>query len=175
MHRALLLLCVSIPALAQSAPPDTQLTQTLITEIRQLRQDLQLTAATMQRVQIVMYRLQTQAAATQRATQRLDDARNRCADAMQQKTMRTTQIKQAEERVHGAQNPVEKKVAEEVLAHMKSEGELFENEEQQCHSRETEAESQFRTERAKMNDLEDQLDKLDKVLAGIGATPTQKQ
>src|SRR5215471_15541614 len=132
MHRAVLLLCVSVPALAQSASPDTQLTQTLITEIRQLRQDLQLTAATMQRVQIVMYRLQTQAAATQRATQRLDDARNRCTQSETQRKMLTAQVEMAEEHLRSVQNPVERKDAEDTMKRLKPTLDVFASEEQQC-------------------------------------------
>ena len=79
MHRALLLLSTPLlltaAAFAQTASPDTQLTQALIAEIHQLRQDLQTTAVTIQRVQIVMYRLQTEASLLYRATERLDNAR----------------------------------------------------------------------------------------------------
>ena len=44
---------------AQTASPDTQALQALVTEIRQLRLDLQATTIATQRVQIVLYRLQT--------------------------------------------------------------------------------------------------------------------
>jgi hypothetical protein len=40
------------------------------------------------------------------------------------------------------------------------------NDQQQCQAREIEATSQLRDEQAKMNELQDQLDKLDKTLAG---------
>src|SRR5437660_8791303 len=96
MHRAIRLIALSIPAMAQSASPDTQLTQALLTEIRQLRQDLQTTAVTIQRVQIVMYRLQAETAAVNRATQRLDDARTRCNQAQTQHKMMNTEVERFE-------------------------------------------------------------------------------
>jgi hypothetical protein len=175
MHRAILpLLLLVISARAQNPAPDTQLTQALLNEIRQLRQDLQVTAVTIQRVQIVMYRLQAEASLLNRATQRLDEARNRCTQAQSQKKMMTTQIEQAEERQRSSQNPVDKKAAEEMLQRMKPSFEMWTTQEQQCHSAEADADSQFRAERAKMSELEDQLDRLDKVLSSVGATPGRK-
>src|SRR5882672_6378351 len=75
MTRWLLLLTLLTPAFGQS--PDTVLTQTLITEIRALRQEIQATTVTAQRVQIVLYRLQSQSALLAVAQQRLDAARTR--------------------------------------------------------------------------------------------------
>jgi len=68
---SLTLLTQTAAAVAQTAPPDSQMTQTMLTEIRQLRHDLQAAAAVIQRVQIVMYRLQTETAVLDRITQRL--------------------------------------------------------------------------------------------------------
>ena len=59
------------PATAQAASQDLQIAQTLVTELRELRQDLRNTAASIQRVQIVMYRLQAQATLVDKAAQRL--------------------------------------------------------------------------------------------------------
>ena len=168
MMRTLLLLAISTPLGAQNAPTDAPLTQALLTEIRQLRQDLQTTAVTIQRVQIVMYRLQSQATLTTRATQRLDDARNRCTQFDNQRRMMTTEIQRSEERLRTTQNPTERRPFEDQIARFKTNLEMMGTEEQQCRAREAEADSQFRAERAKMTDLEDQLEKLDKVLANVG-------
>ena len=169
MFRALLLTLLAIlPAAAQTASPDAQLTLALLNEIRALRQDLQNTAVTIQRVQIVMYRLQAQTALVTRATQRLDDARNRCTQSQNMRKMMTTQIEQMEGTIRDTQNPVERKQAQDRLPMLKSNLENYTNEEQQCHSRESDADSQLRAEKAKMSDLEDQLDKLDKVLSSVG-------
>jgi hypothetical protein len=63
--RCILIFCLMLavktaPADAQSVSPDPQV-QTMLTEIHELRQDLRIIAATIQRVQIVMCRHQTQA------------------------------------------------------------------------------------------------------------------
>jgi chromosome segregation ATPase len=167
MLRVLLLLSISIPVFAQNTSTDAQLTQALLTEIRQLRQDLQTTAATIQRIQIVMFRLQTQSAIMSRATQRLDEARNRCTNAQNQIKMMAGEIQRQQDRLRTTQNPAEQKQAEDTLSRFKSQVEMFTNDEQQCHAREADADTQYRSERAKMSELEDQLDKLDKVLAGV--------
>jgi len=154
------LLLFAYPLMAQTQPD----TQALVNEIRLLRQDLQTTAATIQRVQIVMYRLQAETALVTRTMQRLDDARAGCTRAQGQRKTTATQIEHAEEQLRNAQNPADRKRFEEILPQLKTTLEIWTNDEQQCHTREAEADSQFRTERAKLSDLEEQLDKLDKAL-----------
>src|SRR3974390_1239695 len=119
MLRALVLLTLAAPAFAQNQT-DAQLTQTLITEIRALRQDLQTTAATIQRIQIVMYRLQAQTSIMNRATPRLDETHNRCTNTQNQKKMMSGEIQRQQDRVRTAQNPVEQKQAEDLVARFKS-------------------------------------------------------
>jgi len=161
-------LLVTTPAAAQTASADTQLTQALIGEIRQLRLDLQATAATIQRMQLVMFRAQAETQLMARATQRLDDARAKCSQLQSQRKMESSQVDVFEQRLRNAQNPAEQKNAAEFLPRVKASLEMLTNEEQQCQSREADAESQFRAEQAKMTELQDQMDKLDKILDGSG-------
>ena len=151
---------------AQTLLPDSQATQSVLTEIRQLRHDLQITAATIQRVQIVMYRLPAEAALMDRATQRLDQARAGCSQGQMQRKRLAAQIEQAETRTRNVQNPSDQKAAEEILSNLKASDEIWLSQEQECQIEQTEAETQFRAEQAKMNDLQAQLDKLDRLLAG---------
>jgi len=109
-------------AFAQTLLPDSQATLSVLTEIRQLRHDLQTTAATIQRVQIVMYRLQAEAALMD-ATQRLDQARGGCTQGQMQRKRLAAQIEQAETRKRNAQNPSDQKAAEEMLSNLASSGE----------------------------------------------------
>ena len=153
-------------AFAQALLPDSQATQTVLTEIRQLRHDLHTTAATIQRVQIVMYRLQAEAALMDRATQRLDQAHAGCSQGQMQRKRLAAQIEQAETRKRNAQNPSDQRAAEEMLSNLKDSDEMWASQEQECQIEQTEAETQFRAEQAKMNDLQAQLDKLDRLLAG---------
>lgn len=147
----------------QTDSPDSQMTQTLLKEIRELRHDLQSSAATIQRVQIVMYRVQAEASVLNRATERLENARARCTQAQAQRKMLTIQIENANKQ-RNSQNRSDQKI-EEFLQGLQSSFEIFASEEQQCQVEQADAETQFRAEQAKMNDLQDQLENLDKVLA----------
>lgn len=61
--------------------------------------------------------------------------------------------------------PGERKQVEEMLPQLKTKLASLENEEQQRQTREMEAEEQLRVERAKLSELQEQLDRLEKVLA----------
>jgi chromosome segregation ATPase len=156
-------------AFAQAASPDSQLTQALITEIRQLRQDLQATAAVIQRAQILMYRLQVESGLLTRATQRLDDARSRCSQSQSQLKNVTAQIEQIETRLRATPNPAEQKSNEDMLARLKPSLAMWTSEEQQCHPREFDAQTQVQAAQARVDDFQSQLDKLDKMLGGVAA------
>ena len=166
MRSALLLpFFTAAVAFAQTLPQDGQLTQALLAEIRLLRQDLQSTAVAIQRVQLVMFRMQTATSALNRATQHLDDARNRCIYVQPQRKMLTVQVEQAESRQRTAQT-ADSRVGEEI-ARQKGNLEVLAVQEQQCQSTLLDAESQFRTKQAKMNEIQDQFDKLDRDLADL--------
>ena len=130
-------------AFAQTLLPESQATQSVLTEIRQLRHDLQTTAATIQRVQIVMYRLQAEAALMDRATQRLDQARAGCSQGQMQHKRLAAQIEQAETRKRNAQNPSDQKAAEEMLSNLRASDEMWASQEQECQIEQTEAEPNF--------------------------------
>ena len=162
----LAILLLKTTATAQSASPD--LSQAMLAEVRQLRQDLQSAAATIQRVQIAMYRIQAESTLLDRAMQRLDQARAACTGTEWQRKMFTTQIEQADARKRNSQSSSDKNAAEEQLSGLKSSLDQLASQEQQCQVEQVDAEAQFRAEQAKMNDLQDQLEKLDKALSGYG-------
>ncbi len=68
-----------------------------------------------------------------------------------------------------AHNPFEQKQAEEILSELKFALEMEASQEQQCQSELVETETQFHAERTNINDLEDLLDTLDRMLAGNGS------
>jgi hypothetical protein len=105
---------------ADTTPLDSQMTQAVLTEIRQLRQDLQATAAVIQRVQIVVYRIQAEESKLDRATQRLETAREVCKSHEMQRKYLATQIERAEASKRSAQNASDRQAAEEILARLRS-------------------------------------------------------
>ena len=169
MHRPCLLipllLLLSAPVFGQSASTDSQTLQALLAEVRQLRHDLQTTTIAAQRAQILLYRLQGQEAAVTRASQKVDDARARITEMQSNRAKLTSDIRRHEDFVSGTENsPAERKQVEEVLTQLKGKLASLENEEQQRQTREIEAEDQLRAERAKLGELQEQLDRLEKIL-----------
>lgn len=153
---------------AETPASDSQMTLALLAEIRQLRLDLQSAAATIQRVQIGMYRLQVQGAQFERAKERLEQARNACKVVQWQRENLSTQVEQAEALKRNAQNSSDQQRAQQMFAQIQSETASLPTQERECQVEQADAEAQFRTEEGKMNELQDRLDRLDRVLAGYG-------
>ena len=166
------LLFVTAAAMAQTAAPnttaDTQMLQALVAEIRQLRLDLQSTTVAAQRVQIGLVRLQAQNAAVVRATMRLDEVRSNLAAKGSDHRKASFQLQQAEEAQRSSQDPKERKAVEEMIPQIKSALERMTAEEQQYQAREAEAETQLRAEQAKLSELQNLIDRLDKLLESFG-------
>jgi chromosome segregation ATPase len=162
------LLIRTTDVLADTTPSDSQMTQAMLSEIRQLRQDLQATAAIIQRVQIVVYRIQAQESKLDRATQRLETVRDVCKGYEMERKDLTIQIERAEASKRSAQNSSDRQAADEMLARLRSSAETLVSEARECQVSQVDAEVQVRTEQGKMSELQDQLDKLDKILAGDG-------
>ena len=168
MHRpwflVLGLLLISPAGFGQTPPADSQTLQALLAEMRQLRQELRTTTVAAQRVQIFLYRLQIQEGAVERAQRRVDEARSTLSQTQLEMKMTAYTIKEIEDKVSNAQNSIERKRQEDLLAKFKAELESQQNSEQQSQARESEAEQDLKTEQAKLNALQDQLDRLDKSL-----------
>jgi len=153
---------------AETPGPDSQMTLALLAEIRQLRLDLQGAAATIQRVQIGMYRLSTQSAQFERAKERLEQARNTCKRMQWQRENLKVRVEQAEALKRNAQNSSEQQRAQQMFDQIQSETASLATQEQECQVEQANAEAQFRTEEGKMNELQDRLDRLDRALASYG-------
>ena len=163
------LLLFSTACLGQTTPNDSQTLQSLLLEVRQLRQDLQTTTIAGQRAQILIYRVQGQEAAVARASQRLDEARDKLARIEDERKHVAASVKQSEDFIRNTENPpTQRREIEDSLAQVKARLESLENEEQQRQTREIDAEQQLRTEEVRLSDLRDQLDRLDKMLESAG-------
>jgi len=168
MHRSgflvLGLLLTSTTAVGQTSSTESQALQSLLAEVRQLRQDLRTVTATSQRVQILLFRLQVQEATVARLERRADDAHSSLAQTQSELKRLASEIKLREDMQSNSQNPVERKEIEEILPRLKAELESLRNTEQQFQARESEAEQELRGEQAKLSALQGQLDTLDKSL-----------
>ncbi len=166
------LLLFSTACFGQTTPGDSQTLQALLSEVRQLRQDLHTTTIAAQRAQILIYRLQGQEAAVARASQRLDEAREKLARIQDERKHVAADVKRQEDFISNTENPpTQRKEVEGVLPRLKTRLESLENEEQQRQTREIEAEQQLRAEEVRLSDLRDQLDRLDKALENASRRP----
>jgi chromosome segregation ATPase len=164
MKLLLSLLCCAAWMQAQPAT-DSQ----LLNEVRQLRQDLASTTLSMQRTQILLYRLQLSDAAMTRATQRADQARTQLNGLQQRLKNDADQIKAMEDELNGAPGATPKAALPSMIANLKKDMENWTPQMQDAQSKQIDAESQLRAEQAKRDALEAALDKLDKQLEAATA------
>ncbi len=158
-----------IPAasLAQATASDSQTLQDLLTEVRELRQDLRVSLARIQSSQILLSRLQTQQAAVTRASERLNDARSRLIDAQTHQNDVRNNLKRMEDALTAEENLVRQNELRDRINHSKSELEDS-TEVQQRQATQIEDEQQLRAEQDKLNALEAQLDELVRKLGNPG-------
>jgi chromosome segregation ATPase len=168
MRRALFLTLVlfGIPAaaLGQATASGSQTLQALLTEVRELRQDLRTSLARVQSGQILLARLQAQQAAVTHASEHLDDSRSKVADAQTHQQHLAAGVKQLEDALSAEENLLQRRELQDRLSHSKSELEDFTSIAQQLQAAEIEGEQRLRAEQDKFDALETQLDDLVKKL-----------
>jgi len=113
----LTLLLFATTALAQTSSTDPDTLKAILSEIRQVRQDLQTTTRAAQRAQILIYRVQAQESIVRRMQERADDARSKLAQIRSEQKSRAASIKQIEEKRRRTETPTsEQKDLEEKLS-----------------------------------------------------------
>ena len=154
----LAVLAMSPTAFGQANSSDSQTLQALLTEVRELRQVLQVSLTRMQSAQILLSRLQIQEVAVSRASQHLDDARSKLAEVRVVLKSEAAEIKHLEEDAPSSGEPTAQ--VEEAVQRAKRNLEVSTSLEQERQATATDAEQQLRTEQDKLNRLEAQLDEL---------------
>jgi chromosome segregation ATPase len=165
-----LLFFVAWAGFGQTPAKDPDTLQALLVEVRQLRQDIEAMTVASQRVQIALYGLQMQDAAVARAAQRVDNVRNKCSGVQVNKDHQALEVQRLENSLtSGKLSEVETRDIQLALAQRKGEVEAITMEAQTCQATEAEASSQLRNEQAKLVDLQDRIEHLDKTLEKLGA------
>jgi hypothetical protein len=152
----------SLPS--QTVEPETRTMEAVLSELRQLRQDFQVAAVAARKAQIVIYRLHVQAAVVERAIERLENVRRGLIQMASQRKYLTDQIKRFEELRDHAENDQQRKQFEEILIGTKENLEASGPEEQELQVRQVELEAELRSEQAKWDRLQDELDRLENSL-----------
>ncbi|MGA8346126.1 MAG: hypothetical protein WB781_29620 [Candidatus Sulfotelmatobacter sp.] len=154
------LLGMSACAFGQAAPSDTQTLQALLSEVRALRQDLRVSLNRAQGMQILLARLQMQEGAVTRASDHLNDARQKLLDAHVHQREMTTELKRLGEALNAAENAQQQTDLQDQIKHIKSDLEIAGNIAEQQQTTEIQAEQQLRDEQDKLGAIESQLDEL---------------
>jgi chromosome segregation ATPase len=162
-------LALAAPCAGQTPPGDSQTLLALLSEVKQLRQDLQASLIAGQRTQVLLHRLQGQEAAVARAADRLDEAREMHAGAQAERKQLAAEIERSEEFVSNERNPPgQRQVLQDRLPGDRARLEAFEKQEQREQAREAEAQQQLQAEEAALGDLRERLDQLDRTLESAG-------
>ena len=168
MRRIALALLSLLPAmiLGQTPVKDPDTLQSLLAEVRQLRQAIEAMTVGSQRVQIALYTLQMQDAAVARATQRWDSARNKCAVTEQNRQHLASEVQRIETAISsGARLEGEAADFKTRLPDLKAGLEAQTAELQKCQGAEAEMSNQLKNEQAKLAEFQDRIERLDKQLA----------
>jgi chromosome segregation ATPase len=176
---AVALLCVCEPARcvarvqlqgpAQAAATDSKTMQSVLEEIRNLRRDLQTTATTVQRIQILLYRIRTQMEVVFDARGQHDRAQFQVQQLQQEQDAYIEQSKQWQDRLERAQDAAGQQQVEQQIADMKRWYEKTQESEGEIRAKEAETANTLRLELGKLAELQDQLERLDRKLDVMAA------
>jgi chromosome segregation ATPase len=169
----ILLLCPM--SFGQTEPPNSRALQSILEEVQKLRQDLRMTAATVQRAQLLLYRMRLQLDAVSRATERLEQARNELNQFKFQRNQSNEQLKYMQDRLDRTQDSASRTQLEEAISRTKQWLEQSSAGEPEAQVKEVECANQLRLEQEKLEDLQRQLDQLDRRLevAAVQPGPTR--
>ena len=155
-------LLVASTVLCQTPAKESDTLQSLLTEVHQLRQDIEAMTVATQRVQIALYSLQMQDASVARATQRLDDARNRCKGEEGNRQRTASEVQSLESSL--SRGVPDAEAVKLRLTQLKSALDVQATAVQTCQSVESELSNQLRNDQAKLAELQDRIQHLDKTL-----------
>jgi predicted nucleic acid-binding Zn-ribbon protein len=159
---ALILAGFGISVAAQQAAP---LQTELLTEVRLLRQSIELLAGTNARVQIVFGRLQLQEQRTATAARRLDELRNAVAAISIRAAEMGDRIKELEETANDSRlKPEQFEAMRAELTMARRELSRIDAERARVMAEETEAAGALNQEQGRSSDLNRQLDELERAL-----------
>ena len=172
------LLIVGVPLLAfgqqtgtSDASAERATLQALLTEVRQLRFALERSTSVVPRIQLAFQRLQLQQDRVDRLSDQLQESRTHTAGTMDRKAHLVTALQQYENRISQEQDPTRRKGLESEMKGFTAELEQQTLHEQQEQAQELQLSGQLQTEQAKLNELSDQVNELDKKLQQDLPTP----
>jgi DNA repair exonuclease SbcCD ATPase subunit len=164
------LLAISACTFGQAASSDTQTLQALLREVRALRQELRASLNRTQNMQILLARFQVQEGVVAKASDRLNESRQKVFDIHVHQKELAVEAKRLEDELNSAETPQQQADLQERIKRAKSELDLAGNIAQQQQTTEIQAEQQLRAERDKLGAIESQLDELIRVMGSPAET-----
>jgi len=164
------LLATSACAFGQTASPDTQTLQALLSEVRALRQELRASLNRTQSMQILLARFQVQEGVVTKASDRLNESRQKVADTHVHHKEQEIEIKRLEGELNSAETAQQQAGLQGEIKRAKSELEVLANVEQHQQTTEIQAAQQLRDEQYKLGAIESQLDELVRVMGSAAET-----
>ncbi len=171
---AVLVLLAATAVVAQT--PDSPTMQALLLEVRQLRQDLQTVAVVTQRVQLLLYRMQLQDQVVKRLEDRTNGINSQIQNMERMRADSDRMVKETEERLAATQDPNQRRMMEQSLAMFKrrASGSDQGEAEQQLRVQQSTLSGELRNEKAKLTDLQERLDQIEKQLEALVPTRPQR-
>jgi hypothetical protein len=155
---------VSCAAAQQPRPAEPATIETLLAEVRQLRAALQHAFATMPRVQLTLQKMQFQQQRVDRVSQRLDDIRRNMSMMSHEVGRAQARKQELETRLGSEQDPQMKRQFAAEFEGISRAVEEQSNVEQRMRAEEAEAQQALRTEEARLAEIAEQLEQLEKKL-----------
>jgi chromosome segregation ATPase len=148
------------------ATPEKVTIQNLLAEVRQLRLSVERSASLMPRMQLTLTRFQMQQERVDRIAGQLIDLRSSMQQNVSSKELMAAQIKEIESQT-GQLDPQQRSQIEMTKKELASRLEAWSQNEQQERVQELELATRLQTEQAKLDDLTEQLNTLDKRLQRV--------
>jgi chromosome segregation ATPase len=167
MRLAAFSLCVCFAARAQAPASDPQTLQTLLVEVHQLRMALERSTHIAPRIQIAVERLKLQQELVARITRQLDDLGRELDHRRAEQPRIQQSLEQQSAAAAEAADPQKRKDLEAGVSLAKLNAEQTERDVQQLQAREGELASQLQSAQARLVELNDRLDQLERSLNAL--------
>ncbi len=159
------LLCISFTALAQAPASDVQTLQTLLVEVHQLRIALEHSTQIAPRIQIAVERLKMQQEQVAHVARQLDDVRSELDHGRTEQARIQQRLQAIDNTVAETTDPQRRKDLNDALGSLKQEADQTEKSVQQIQIHEAELGSQLQSEQAKLTELNDRLNQIERALS----------
>ena len=161
---ALIFLSAAARGQSPAQPSDTQVLQALLGEVRQLRISLERATIVSTRMQMALQRMRLQEERVTRVSQQLEETRKTIGEFESEKPRIAERIKDVEEHARQTADPMARGQMEADYKGMKTHLEQVNVLQEQRRAREGELASQLLAEQAKLNELNDRLNQMERAL-----------